>query len=56
MSGFAGPMEPLSDSFSDAQELPAPVTREAPFYSDLRKEQIPVRSLREATIWSTRCG
>ncbi len=32
---------------SDAQELPAPVTREAPFYSDLKEEQIPVRSLRE---------
>ena len=32
---------------SDAQEQPAPVTREAPFYSDLKEEQIPVRSLRE---------
>ena len=32
---------------ADAQELPAPVTREAPFYSDLKEEQIPVRSLRE---------
>ena len=31
---------------ADAQELPAPVTREAPFYSDLKEEQIPVRSLR----------
>ena len=32
---------------SDAQELPAAVTREAPFYSDLKEEQVPVRSLRE---------
>jgi tetratricopeptide (TPR) repeat protein len=32
---------------SDAQELPAEVTREAPFYSDLKEEQIPIRSLRE---------
>jgi transglutaminase-like putative cysteine protease/tetratricopeptide (TPR) repeat protein len=32
---------------TDAQELPAAVTREAPFYSDLKEEQIPVRSLRE---------
>ncbi|AEU38760.1 DUF3857 domain-containing protein [Granulicella mallensis] len=31
---------------SDAQELPAAVTREAPFYSDLKEDQIPVRSLR----------
>jgi tetratricopeptide (TPR) repeat protein len=32
---------------TDAQELPAAVTREAPFYSDLKEEQIPIRSLRE---------
>jgi transglutaminase-like putative cysteine protease/tetratricopeptide (TPR) repeat protein len=32
---------------TDAQEMPAAVTREAPFYSDLKEEQIPVRSLRE---------
>jgi tetratricopeptide (TPR) repeat protein len=32
---------------SDAQDLPAEVTREAPFYSDLKQEQIPIRSLRE---------
>jgi len=32
---------------TDAQELPAEVTREAPFYSDLKQEQIPIRSLRE---------
>ena len=31
---------------TDVQEQPAPVTREAPFYSDLKDEQIPVRSLR----------
>jgi tetratricopeptide (TPR) repeat protein len=32
---------------TDVQELPAAVTREAPFYSDLKEDQIPVRSLRE---------
>jgi tetratricopeptide (TPR) repeat protein/transglutaminase-like putative cysteine protease len=32
---------------SDVQELPTEVTREAPFYSDLKQEQIPIRSLRE---------
>jgi transglutaminase-like putative cysteine protease/tetratricopeptide (TPR) repeat protein len=37
----------LSTPASDAQELPTAVTREAPFYSDLKEEQIPVRSLRE---------
>jgi tetratricopeptide (TPR) repeat protein/transglutaminase-like putative cysteine protease len=31
---------------TDVQEQPAPVTREAPFYSDLKSEQIPVRSIR----------
>ena len=31
---------------TDAQEMPTPVTREAPFYSDLKEKQIPVRSLR----------
>ena len=31
---------------ADAQEQPASVTREAPFYSDLKEEQIPIRSLR----------
>jgi tetratricopeptide (TPR) repeat protein/transglutaminase-like putative cysteine protease len=30
---------------ADAQQLPSAVTREAPFYSDLKEEQIPVRSL-----------
>jgi len=37
----------LTTPATDAQELPAPVTREAPFYSDLKEDQIPVRSLRE---------
>jgi tetratricopeptide (TPR) repeat protein len=37
----------ISTPATDAQELPAPVTREAPFYSDLKEEQIPIRSLRE---------
>ena len=35
---------------SDAQELPAEVTREAPFYSDLKQEQIPVRSLQAGDL------
>ena len=30
---------------TDAMELPAPVTREAPLYSDLKEKQLPVRSL-----------
>ena len=37
----------LATPATDAQEIPAPVTREAPFYSDLKEEQVPVRSLRE---------
>ena len=31
---------------SDAIDMPSPVTREAPFYSDLKQMQVPVRSLR----------
>lgn len=31
---------------TDALELPAPVTQQAPLYSDLKQKQIPVRSLR----------
>ena len=31
---------------ADAQEMPVAITREAPFYSDLKEKQIPVRSLR----------
>lgn len=31
---------------TDAQELPQEVTRLAPFYSDLKEKQVPVRSLR----------
>lgn len=30
---------------SDAINMPAPITRQAPLYSDLKEEQIPVRSL-----------
>ncbi len=30
---------------TDAQDMPAPITREAPFYSDLKEKQIPVRGL-----------
>lgn len=35
---------------SDAQELPAEVTREAPFYSDIKQEQIPIRSLQPGDL------
>jgi transglutaminase-like putative cysteine protease/tetratricopeptide (TPR) repeat protein len=35
---------------ADAQELPDEVTREAPFYSDLKQEQIPVRSLQPGDL------
>lgn len=31
---------------AEAQEMPQEVTREAPFYSDLKEKQIPVRNLR----------
>ena len=31
---------------SDAQEMPLAVTREAPFYSDLKEKQVPIRNLR----------
>jgi tetratricopeptide (TPR) repeat protein len=31
---------------SDAQEMPLEVTRQAPFYSDLKEKQVPVRNLR----------
>jgi tetratricopeptide (TPR) repeat protein len=31
---------------SDAQEMPQEVTRQAPFYSDLKEKQVPVRNLR----------
>ncbi len=36
----------ISTPATDAQELPAPITREAPFYSDLKEKQVPVRSVR----------
>jgi len=35
---------------ADAQELPAEVTRQAPFYSDIKQEQIPVRSLQPGDL------
>jgi tetratricopeptide (TPR) repeat protein len=35
---------------ADAQELPTEVTREAPFYSDLKQEQIPIRSLQPGDL------
>ncbi|MGA8939651.1 MAG: DUF3857 domain-containing protein [Acidobacteriaceae bacterium] len=35
---------------ADAQELPEEVTREAPFYSDLKQEQIPIRSLQPGDL------
>ncbi len=35
----------VSTPATDAQELPTDVTRQAPFYSDLKQEQVPVRSL-----------
>jgi len=35
---------------ADVQEQPSAVTREAPFYSDLKEDQVPVRSLREGDI------
>lgn len=31
---------------ADAQEMPQQITREAPFYSDLKEEQLPIRNLR----------
>ena len=40
----------VTTSPSDAQELPSEVTREAPFYSDLKQEQIPVRSLQPGDL------
>jgi predicted Zn-dependent protease/transglutaminase-like putative cysteine protease len=35
----------VATSDADAQEQPAEVTRQAPFYSDLRDKQLPVKSL-----------
>jgi tetratricopeptide (TPR) repeat protein/transglutaminase-like putative cysteine protease len=35
---------------ADAQDLPAEVTRQAPFYSDIKQEQIPVRSLQPGDL------
>jgi hypothetical protein len=41
---------------SDALDVPDAVTREAPFYSDLKQEQLPIRSLRVGDIleWKAR--
>lgn len=35
----------IETPLANAMEQPAPVTREAPFYSDLKEEQLPVKSL-----------
>jgi len=35
---------------TDAMEMPAPITQEAPLYSDLKTLQIPVRSLRPGDV------
>jgi hypothetical protein len=35
---------------SDAQEMPQQVTREAPFYSDLKEKQLPVRNLQPGDL------
>jgi tetratricopeptide (TPR) repeat protein len=42
--------------FADALDMPAPVTRDAPFYSDLKQKQLPVRSLRvgDTLEWKAR--
>ena len=40
----------VSTAAADAQELPTEVTREAPFYSDLKQEQIPVRGLQPGDL------
>ncbi len=41
---------------TDAMEQPEPVTREAPFYSDLKDKQLPVKSLRvgDTLEWKAR--
>lgn len=41
---------------TEAIEMPAPVTREAPFYSDLKEKQLPIRSLRvgDTLEWKAR--
>lgn len=36
----------LETPVADALEQPQPVTREAPFYSDLKQKQLPIKSLR----------
>jgi len=46
----------LETSPTDAVEQPAPVTREAPFYSDLKQKELPIKSLRvgDTLEWQTR--
>jgi transglutaminase-like putative cysteine protease/tetratricopeptide (TPR) repeat protein len=41
---------------ADALDMPAAVTREAPFYSDLKEKQLPIRSLRvgDTLEWKAR--
>jgi tetratricopeptide (TPR) repeat protein len=41
---------------ADAIDMPQPVTREAPFYSDLKEKQLPIRSLRvgDTLEWKAR--
>ena len=41
---------------ADALDMPEPVTREAPFYSDLKEKQLPIRSLRvgDTLEWKAR--
>lgn len=36
----------VETTVTDAMDIPDPVTREAPFYSDLKQKQLPIRSLR----------
>ncbi len=36
----------VETSVGDAQDMPQEITRQAPFYSDLKEKQIPIRSLR----------
>jgi len=46
----------MNTSTEDALEMPVEVTRQAPFYSDLKEKQLPVRSLRvgDTLEWKVR--
>ncbi len=46
----------VDSASSDAIDMPAPVTREAPFYSDLKGKQLPIRGLRSGDTleWKAR--